>query len=410
VNPMGIGLFAPPPGLGLYGACLIGNVPVEATVRPILGSRRAVAVPARDRLHTRDQHRPAQGPRLLSPGVNSFSEDTMRVFVTHSPEMLANFYGERALAALREQASVRVNSTGRVLDNAADLVREAGDAQILVADRRTPVPEAVFRQLPDLLAVCRVAVDISTIDVEAASRHGVLVTQATPGFIPAVAELAIGMLVDLSRGISTAVAAYRAGQEPVMQPGRQLQDATLGIIGHGAIGQRLAEMALALRMRVLVTDPHRQVTAPELRQVPLPELLAHSDYVVCLAVSVPETRNLMNAAAFAAMRPGARFLNLSRGELVDEEALETALASGHLAGAALDVGCAPDQKPSPHLAVRPDVVATPHIAGLTPEATEHQAFDTVRQVAALVAGRLPDGAVNADAAYRWRGARLSDRR
>jgi D-3-phosphoglycerate dehydrogenase len=326
----------------------------------------------------------------------------MRVFLTHSPDMLANFYGDRALAALRTHAPVRLNSTGLVLDDAAALVREAGDAQILVADRRTPVPEAVFAAMPDLVAVCRVAVDISTIDVAAASRHGVLVTRATPGFVPAVVELALGMLVDLARGVSSAVMAYRSGQEPVMQRGRQLQGATLGIIGYGVLGERMAELALALRMRVLVCDPHRQVTAHGLQQVGLTDLLSGSDFVVCLAVAVPETFNMMDAAAFAAMRPGARFLNLSRGELVDEAALETALASGHLAGAALDVGRAPDQKPSPHLAARLDVIATPHIGGLTPEATEHQAFDTVAQVAALVDGELPRGAVNADAAFRWR--------
>lgn len=255
--------------------------------------------------------------------------------------------------------------------------------------------------LPDLLAVCRVAVDISTIDVAAASRHGVLVTQATPGFVTAVVELALGMLVDLSRGISGSVAAYRAGLEPSMRRGRQLQGATLGIIGYGVIGQRLAELAVALGMHVLVSDPHREVTSPGPRRVLLEALLAGSDYVVCLATSVPETFRLMNAAAFAAMRQGAYFINLSRGELVDETALEQALARGHLAGAAMDVGSAPDQKPMRRLAARRDVVATPHIGGLTTEAIEHQAFDTVRQVASLVAGRLPQGSVNAQAAYRW---------
>ena len=120
----------------------------------------------------------------------------MRVFLTHSPDMRAKFYGERALAALREQAPVRLNTTGLVLDDPAALVREAGDAQIMVAVRRTPVPEAVFAQMPDLLAVCRVAVDISTIDVAAASRHGVLVTRATPGFVAAVAELGLNGPVD----------------------------------------------------------------------------------------------------------------------------------------------------------------------------------------------------------------------
>ena len=326
----------------------------------------------------------------------------MRVFLTHSAEMFRGFYGDRALAALRSHAVVQLNETGAVLDNPDALIEAAGNAQVLVADRRTPVPAAAFARMPSLVAICRVAVDISTIDVSAASRYGVLVTQATPGFADAVVELAIGMLVDLSRGISCCVVAYRSGAQPAMRMGRQLRGATIGIIGFGVIGQRLALLAGALGMRVLVDDPHRTVASSEASQVGFIDLLSNSDYVVCLAVSVPETFHLMNAAAFAAMRPGACFLNLSRGELVDEVALIDALDRGHLAGAAMDVGSASDQKPPAALASRPDVIATPHIGGMTVEAAEHQAFDTVRQVAALAAGHLPPGSVNAEAATRWR--------
>ena len=129
-------------------------------------------------------------------------------------------------------------------------------------------------------------------------------------------------------------------------------------------------------------------------------MLARADFVVCLAIANEQTENLMNAAAFARMRPSAFFINLSRGNLVDEAALARALDDKRIAGAAMDVGRAPDQKPSPALAGRDDVIATPHIAGLTPESIEHQAFDTVNQVKELVAGRVPPGAVNADAAHR----------
>jgi D-3-phosphoglycerate dehydrogenase len=110
----------------------------------------------------------------------------------------------------------------------------------------------------------------------------------------------------------------------------------------------------------------------------------------------------MNSAAFVQMKKSAYFINLSRGNLVDEAALIAALDDKTIAGAALDVGRAPDQKPSAVLASRPDVIATPHTAGLTPHAAEHQAFDTVQQVKDLIAGRVPQGAVNADAATRLR--------
>jgi D-3-phosphoglycerate dehydrogenase len=326
----------------------------------------------------------------------------MRILLTHTPDMLANYYGDRALAALRRHGDVRLNPSGRVLDDPDALVAAAGDAEVIVADRQVPVGAPVFAALPGLLAVCRVAVDISTIDVAAASRHGVLVTRATPGFAAAVTELAVGFMVDLARGVSRAVVDYRAGLEPRPRPGRQLAGATLGIIGYGAIGRSLAPVAVALGMRVLVADPYAAVEDPALHAVPFATLLAEADFVVCLALATAETENLMDAGTFARMKRGAFFLNLSRGGLVDEAALRDALDAGHLGGAALDVGRAPDQKPTPGLAGRPDVIATPHIGGLTPEAAEHQALDTVRQVGELAEGRVPEGAVNAEHARRLR--------
>jgi D-3-phosphoglycerate dehydrogenase len=132
--------------------------------------------------------------------------------------------------------------------------------------------------------------------------------------------------------------------------------------------------------------------------LPLGDLLGRADYVVCLAIANEETENLMNEAAFARMKPDAFFINMSRGNLVDEAALARALTEGRIAGAAMDVGRAPDQMPSPDLARLPNVIATPHVGGLTPPASESQAMDTVRQVEALVQGEVPPGAVNAD---RW---------
>ena len=322
------------------------------------------------------------------------------VFLTHTPDMLANYYGERALAALRKLAPVRLNEAGRVLDDPRALAEAARGCAIIVSDRQTPGPADFFRQAPDLLAFLRVAVDIRNIDVGAASAQGILVTHATPGFVASVAEMALGFMVDCARNITGATLAYRAGREAEARMGRQLKGATLGIIGYGAIGEYLAPLGLALGMRVLVADPYKAVRTSGLAQVALAELLADADFVVCLAIANEETENLMNAGAFAAMKRTAYFINLSRGNLVDEAALAAALAEKRIAGAALDVGRAPDQKPSLALAARSDVIATPHTAGLTPEAAEHQAFDTVGQVADILAGRMPPGAANAEAAHR----------
>ena len=323
----------------------------------------------------------------------------LRVFLAHTPEMFEGYYGARALAALAQHAEVVRNPGGTVLQGAA-LAEAARGCQAIVADRATPGSAATFAAAPDLVAFLRVAVDISTIDVPAASAAGVLVTRATPGFVDSVTELALGFMVDLARGVSGHVQAYRRGEEPVGRMGLQLSAATLGIVGYGRIGRRLAEVALALGMRVLVADPHAAVEDPRIAHVPIEDALAGADIVVCLAISDASTRDLFGAEAFARMKRGARFINLSRGELVDEAALAAALDSGQLSGAAMDVGRAPDQRPSAFLARRADVLAAPHIGGMTPEAMEHQAMDTVRQVAALARGELPEHAVNAAAAHR----------
>jgi D-3-phosphoglycerate dehydrogenase len=324
-----------------------------------------------------------------------------RVFLSHTPDMLANYYGPRAVAALERIAEVAVNPTGGHLDADA-LARHAAGCAIIVSDRMTPGPAGFFDQAPEsLVAFLRCAVDIRNIDVEAASRRGILVTRATPGFAASVSELGIAMMIDLARGVSEAAGIYRAGGAPVPRMGRQLQGSTVGIIGYGVIAQHLARLAAALGMTVLACDPYKTIAAPHVTQASFETLLSEADFVVCLAVATQETENLMNAAAFAHMRPHAYFINLARGNLVDEQALLAALDAKRIAGAAMDVGRAPDQMPSPELARRPDVIAVPHIGGLTPSAVEHQAFDTVEQVRAILAGRTPENAVNLDAAVRF---------
>jgi D-3-phosphoglycerate dehydrogenase len=258
----------------------------------------------------------------------------------------------------------------------------------------------VFAQLPDLVAFVRCAVDIRNVDVGAASASGVLVTRASPGFVDAVAELAVGFMTDLARGVTDATIAYRAGAVPQVRMGRQLRGSTLGIIGYGHIGTRLAQLGLALGMRVLVNDPHVQVVEPELRQTDLGTLLVESDFVVVLAVATSETENLIGAEELGWMKPTAFLINVSRGDLIDEAALEAALSERRIAGCAMDVGRAPDQMPSPTLARLPNVVATPHIGGLVPQAIAHQALETTRQVAEIVQGRAPAGAVNPEHASR----------
>lgn len=324
-----------------------------------------------------------------------------RIFLTHSADSLANYYGPDAVAALQKLGELRINPTGEVLTTPMLLALSHG-CEILVCDRATRGEAAFFDGAPDAVAFVRGAVDIRNIDVDAASRNGVLVTHATPGFAASVAEMAVGFIVDLARHTHDAVHEYRAGHAATARMGRQLSGSVLGIIGYGVIGAHLAPIGKALGMSVLVNDPHKTIDSADIHQVSLAALLGESDFVVCLAVATRDTENMMNEATFAQMKPTAYFINLSRGNLVDEAALAAALDARRIAGAAMDVGRAADEKPSLLLARRPDVVATPHVAGLTPQAIAHQAFDTVGQVADLIAGRVPPGAVNIAHATRLR--------
>jgi D-3-phosphoglycerate dehydrogenase len=319
----------------------------------------------------------------------------LKVLLTHTPQFRRQYYGERSLQSLQAVAEVVLHEADDALDAAA-LIEAARDADIIVADRLTEGPGEIFPQLPKLRAFVRCAVDIRNIDVEAASAAGVLVTRAGPGFVQSVAELALGFLVDLSRGISRATAEYHAGRLPEVMMGRQLAGSRLGIIGYGSIGQYLAPIGIALGMEVVVADPFATVNDARIKHVSLEQLLDRSDYVVCLAIANEQTENLIGQAALARMRPHAFLINLSRGNLVDEAALTAALRDNRIAGAAIDVGRARDQMPTPELASLPNVIATPHIGGLTPPAIESQSLETVRQVEAIIHGRVPIGAVNAE--------------
>jgi D-3-phosphoglycerate dehydrogenase len=313
----------------------------------------------------------------------------LRILLTHSPEAMALYYGSRALAGLRAVGEVKLNAEPSPLEGEA-LIAAAADCDLIVSYRQSPGPAELFERLPRLVAFLRCAIDIRNVDVAAASKAGVLVTQASAGFVTSVSEMVLGFLVDLSRGITRSASLYHQNKIPRAEMGRELKGSTLGVIGYGAIGREVVRLGKALGMRVLVNDPYKKV-----KQVTLERLLKESDFVVPLAVASAETENLIGRQALAKMKQGAYLINVSRGNLVDEAALEAALDSGRLAGCAMDVGRASDQMPTPRLAARPDVIATPHTAGLTLPAIEHQSMETVAQAAAIAKGRAPKGAVNA---------------
>lgn len=321
------------------------------------------------------------------------------VLLTHPRERLTSYFGEQALARLQSLAQVRLNPDAHDWST-PELIQAAQGCDVLIAYRQTTLDAEFFAAVPGLLACVRCAMDIRSIDVAAASRQGILVTRASAGFGPSVAEWVLGVMIDLSRHISASTTLYWQGLSVEPRMGAELRGACVGIIGYGEIGRHVARLAQAFGMRVCVHDPFVMPEDRAIEALSLDELLANADHVVCLANASAANENLLHAAAFARMKPSAFFINASRGQLVDEEALLQALDAGGIAGAALDVGRASDQMPSPALTRHPRVIATPHVGGLTPQAIAHQALETVDQTAAILQGRMPQGAVNPAQARR----------
>lgn len=325
-----------------------------------------------------------------------------RIFLTYNRSAFHHYYGDKAYQLLKAVGNVSFHDCDAETTS-EDIIRQASNCDVLVSFRVPQIDASLMQALPNLAAVCRVAVDVRNIDIECASRLGILVTRATPGFGPSVAEWIVGVMISMARHIDQAAATYRMGSMPQQFMGRELRRSTLGIIGYGVIGQYLATLARGFGMSVLVADPY--VTPADengLQHTSLDALLEQSDYVACLAPANAETKGLMNAKRFQQMKRSAYFINASRAELVNEDDLLSALDKDVIAGCALDVGSAKDQMPPLRLAIHPKVLATPHIGGLTPEAVEHQAMDSVRQVQALIAGNVPQHSINAAHATRAR--------
>ncbi len=324
----------------------------------------------------------------------------MRVFVTHDPEDFDAYYA-RSIAPLSALVEVVRNPLERDLTT-PELIDAADGCEVIIAHRATPGERELFERSPALLAFLRCAVDISTIDVDAADAAGVLIARADKSFIASTAELALGLYIDVARSISASTCDYHDGRIPPQRPGRQLRGQTAGIIGYGAIGSYLGDLLVALGQRVLVHDPFLDSTPEGVESVDLRRLLTEADVVFPLAPGGPTTQNLIRAEELALVRPGTILINVSRGELLDEDAVGAALDSGRLGGLGMDVGRAADQRPSPTLAARAGVVATPHLGGLTPENADAQAASSVEQVAAILSGKIPPRTVNADRARRLR--------
>ncbi len=304
--------------------------------------------------------------------------------------LISEFMDDAAVASLQAGFDTVYDAT--LVDRHDELLAKLIDVDALIVRNRTQVNAAVLTAAPKLKVVGRLGVGLDNIDLPGCKARNVEVIPATGANALAVAEYVIGTAMVLLRGAYAATPAVAAGKWPrgPLSNGREIGGKTLGIVGFGGIGQLTARLAQGLGMQVIATDPMIDIDAPVWKQTgvtcpTLEQLLVESDVVSLHIPLVAETRNLINAARLASMKQNAILINSARGSIIDETALAAALRANRLGGAALDVF---DTEPLPAgspLADCPNLILTPHIAGVTAESNTRVSSMIAERVAASLA-------------------------
>jgi D-3-phosphoglycerate dehydrogenase len=291
---------------------------------------------------------------------------------------------------LRERFDVDLDSNG-------DLEAKIGAYDAIVIRSATKLTAQVLEHAERLKVIGRAGVGVDNVDVEAATRRGIVVANAPESTVTSAAEHTIGLLVALARNIPQAHAALKQGRwERSAWGGIELEGKTLGVLGFGRIGQQVARRALGLGMRVVAFDPF--VAKERFRELGVErgetpdDVLRAAEFLTLHLPLTAETRGFLGPEAIAKLPEGARVINAARGELVDEDALAEALRSGRIAAAALDVYS--EEPYSGPLLELDNVVATPHLAASTEEAQDRAGVIVAEQVAAALEGAVVTNAVN----------------
>jgi D-3-phosphoglycerate dehydrogenase len=310
--------------------------------------------------------------------------------VTRPRVLVREPIADAGISLLREHFDVDVEPNG-------DLAERIGDYDAIVIRSATKLTADLIARGDRLKVIGRAGVGVDNVDVEAATRRGIVVANAPESTVISAAEHAVGLLVALARNIPQAHQALKAGRwERSRWGGIELAGKTLGVLGFGRIGQQVARRAVGLGMRVVAYDPFvakdrfRELGAERLGS--MDEVLAEAEFVTLHLPLGPETRGIIGRDAFARMRDGVRIVNAARGELVDEGALADAVRSGKVAGAALDV-FSTEPYSGPLLELE-NVIVTPHLAASTEEAQDRAGVIVAEQVAAALEGGLVTNAVN----------------
>jgi len=289
--------------------------------------------------------------------------------------VISEFMDEPAVERLRQIA--QVDYRPELVDNQQALSEAVSTANALIVRNRTQVNSQLLAHAPQLKVVGRLGVGLDNIDMDLCADKGITVYPAVGANAQAVAEYVIATTFVLLRGAYLASAQVTAGQwpRPRLSNGLEVAGRTLGLVGFGGIGRLTARLTSALGMSIVAYDPMISPDSPVwaetgARQMSLDELLQHADVVSLHTPLTKETRHLINAGRIALMKTQGILINTSRGGIVDEQALVAALQAGKLHGAALDVFEDEPVKAGNNLPDMPNLILTPHIAGLTQEANE----------------------------------------
>jgi (S)-sulfolactate dehydrogenase len=299
--------------------------------------------------------------------------------------LITEFMDAPAVAQLQQAHEVRYDP--QMVDQPEAMLHAAADVDALIVRNRTQVRGELLKALARCKVVGRLGVGLDNIDVTACEARGMQVIPATGANALSVAEYVIGTAMLLLRGAYQSQAAMVQGQWPrnALSSGREIHGKTLGLIGYGSIGQLTARLAQGLGMRVqahdaLMAADHPAFSSTGVQAVGLDTLLASSDVISLHVPLLPSTQHLMNAARLAQVKPGAIVINSARGGVVDETAVVAALRSGHLGGAALDVFEQEPLKSGAMFADCPNLILTPHIAGVSLESNERVSELIARKV------------------------------
>ncbi|MBT9137902.1 MAG: Phosphonate dehydrogenase [Dehalococcoidia bacterium] len=322
--------------------------------------------------------------------------------------IITNWVHPEVIEFLRQDCEVKANSTHNPWSR-EEILSYAKEAEAIMVFMSDGIDEDFLRACPQLKVIAGALKGYDNFDVDACTRHGVWFTIVSDLLTVPTAELAIGLLIGLTRHILEGDRFIRSGRFRGWSPrfyGTGMANHTLGIIGMGAVGQAIAERLVGFKMKTIYSDSILLAKEKEevlkVAYVCLKDLLKNSDFVILTVPLYPDTKHLINESTLAQMKPGSFLINICRGSVVDEKAVANSLATGHLAGYAADVFEMedwarierPDNIPPALLDNAKHTLFTPHLGSAVDHARREIAMEAAQNILQALSGKIPQGAIN----------------